>query len=584
MKNFFEKLIKETDFSTEETSWSPRYSSVGICAGRNISGAGALVFHYNRKSREVFGRVIAFELPLDEKKTDVVTLCWGENATLISADANCFIFESGCLDCVELFAERRKSTNEFRLDCTDGNCYFFRGFSETEEGRDPDREVPFGISLCIEEGEADFSENRFIVRAVKGRIRFSMKLAVLSVDKNSLIRSAVQALFYPCDAYREEELSFWREGVAASFGFDMTEAESDILAAALRTLIFNTVQGEGRLEKYLSCYPNRGTYPTHYLWDTYFQNLGYTLFSPDLAVEFLLQIAENIREDGKLPQFMCSTWARPEDSQGALLGWAVLNIIDNITEREDLLKLYDALCRNNRWWLTARITACGLIYSPSGLETGQDNSPRFDSGATIPCDMNAYLLSQLNATAIIAERLGDSAGKAYHEALAADFSAKMYKWLYCPEDGLFYDRDRRSFEFVRVRSNACVLPVWAGVTMPEEEKKKIIEGFLLDEKAMFGEIPFPSVSCDDASYEEDGWWRGPTWMPIARLLLQCLEDNGYSEQAVSASERLYEMMLRDGVLHELFNSKTGEGLGSAQQGWTAGIFIRMCAEKHKEEK
>ena len=38
------------------------------------------------------------------------------------------------------------------------------------------------------------------------------------------------------------------------------------------------------------------------------------------------------------------------------------------------------------------------------------------------------------------------------------------------------------------------------------------------------------------------------------------------------------MMIKDGLLHELFNSQTGEGLGNVEQGWTAATFIRIGVE------
>ena len=40
----------------------------------------------------------------------------------------------------------------------------------------------------------------------------------------------------------------------------------------------------------------------------------------------------------------------------------------------------------------------------------------------------------------------------------------------------------------------------------------------------------------------------------------------------------FDVMIEDGQLHELFDSRTGEGMGNVQQGWTAAVFLRMQQE------
>lgn len=582
MKNFYSYLIHQTEFSDRDTSFSPCYSSVGLGAGKDIPGIGTLWFHYNRRTREVFDRFISFDLPPDTEKTDITALYFGKNTVLTCAGVNCFEFESGELDSVTLFDGISKFTKDFRLCSDEMNLAFFRGFSLTDEGRDPDVEVPFGIAVYCLDGKLSSDGETYKVNADGGKIRFGISVGILTVDEPKLLIRALNITKHSCTEYTEYSGQQLHE-IADAFGEDYPEKEKEMLAGATRTLLLNTTQAEGKLSGYLSCFPSRGTYPTHFMWDTYFQNLGYAVFDSEAALDFLLQIAHYCREDGKFPQFMCSTWSRPQDSQPALFGWAVINLLDKIEDTEDLKILFEAMKKNNNWWLTARLTPCGLIYSPSGLETGQDDAPRFDKGATIPCDMNAYLLSQLRATAVLADRVGASGEKEYFEQLADGFAQKIYENLYCREDGLFYDVSRETGEFIKVRSNACVLPLWAGVPMPENERKFILEEFLLNEKAMFGSIPFPSVAYDDAHYKSDKWWRGPTWMPIAYLLTETLFKYGYKQQALDGTKRLYDTIVKDGEFHELFDSQTGEGLGARQQGWTGGIFIKLSQILRKGE-
>ena len=67
-------------------------------------------------------------------------------------------------------------------------------------------------------------------------------------------------------------------------------------------------------------------------------------------------------------------------------------------------------------------------------------------------------------------------------------------------------------------------------------------------------------------------------MPEAWLILETLKKYGFDAAQLEAMRRLYDVMIEDGQLHELFDSRTGEGMGNAQQGWTAAVFLRMQQE------
>ena len=59
-------------------------------------------------------------------------------------------------------------------------------------------------------------------------------------------------------------------------------------------------------------------------------------------------------------------------------------------------------------------------------------------------------------------------------------------------------------------------------------------------------------------------------------MLETLEKFGCTAEKEEAQRRLYQMLLRDVSMHELFHSRTGEGLGSEEQGWTCAIFLKLC--------
>ena len=200
-----------------------------------------------------------------------------------------------------------------------------------------------------------------------------------------------------------------------------------------------------------------------------------------------------------------------------MLGWAAKRYVERVGIKkagESFIRtMASALAKNNEWWLTQRITAFGLIGCPHGLETGQDDSPRFDDGPVLAVDMNSYLLSQMRATAYFCRLAGDDAGAADWEARADAFAARMVALLYDEEKNLFFDADPVTGKRRTLVTLSSLIPLWAGVPLPEEKCRAMIENYLLNEKYFFGKVPFPCVAYCESVYAPAHWWRGPTWMP-----------------------------------------------------------------------
>ena len=100
-----------------------------------------------------------------------------------------------------------------------------------------------------------------------------------------------------------------------------------------------------------------------------------------------------------------------------------------------------------------------------------------------------------------------------------------------------------------------------------------------DKNYLFGDIPFPSVAYNEPTYDAAHWWRGPTWMSEAWLMLETLQKFGYQKEYAEAADRLFRMLLADGGMHELFNSRTGEGMGYEQQGWTCATYLALLKQR-----
>lgn len=266
----------------------------------------------------------------------------------------------------------------------------------------------------------------------------------------------------PTAAEAEAQSLAWLETALNGFRPNTTEPhEQMVLARALHALISNCTEAPGMLAGHVAAFPNRGTYPTHYLWDSCLQNLALELLEPKLAEDALLLLTENQRADGKMYHFICSTWGRPHETQPPLVGWAALRLIRARQDKALAAKLLPALQHNTRWWLTQRMTRFGLVAALHGHETGWDDSPRFGQGPIVATDINSFLVLQMRACAEFARLQGDEPGAAAQTAEADRLAQTIVDVLYDRDAGLFWDIHVASGQPLKLRTPALCLRLHA---------------------------------------------------------------------------------------------------------------------------
>ena len=556
------------------------FSTVGLEASVDTYGIGSMWLHYNRATRVICGKLFDFPFAFNKEISDICGLVFGDEnrtAQLAFFDRDAFTFEADGIEEIPMF---RDAEAEYWIEEKNEKEITIRGYSRNGDGRDPDEKVGFTADVKAENGRIICDKNEIKIEAESRKISLVFFFQALEISEEK----SDEILAKKIDFSEAKKLcEKWFTDCTKNLSLNVNETEEEIVSTAVFGLMFNATLGQGMLSKHISAYPSRGGYPTHFIWDTYFQNLAYEIINPFLAEEFLLQIIANQRPDGKFPQFMCSTWARPHDTQPALFGWAAKRLLGIIEDRKAFIeKIAEPLERNNQWWLTQRMTEYGCIFCPGGLETGQDDSPRFDGGATLATDMNSYLLYQLKFTAEIFDETGDKNKAEYWAEKAAKLEEKIIENLYDKERNIFFDFSLTNSRKVDIVSPSSMLPLWAGVKLYGNKEKEMIENYLLNPELMFGDIPFPSIAYNEPTYDTAHWWRGPTWLPIAWLMLEILQNYGYDSEYVTAARKLHGMLIKDTEMHELFNSQTGEGMGCTQQGWTCAVFIRLCEILNKD--
>lgn len=364
-----------------------------------------------------------------------------------------------------------------------------------------------------------------------------------------------------------------------NFSFDgIPEQLHSHYANAAYQMLSNTKAPRGQLKRF-SSYPNRGSYSAHYLWDACFTSLGTSHFSMQLAEDYLLGLCDNQEEDGKMPQFICATWNRPDESQPPLIAWAAWRLYEQSANRDFIGSIYTPICKMVDWWFAKRDQDDdGLPEYQHPLESGWDDSPRFDKGRIAAVDLNSFLNREMQILSRMAVLLGKVDEASEWSKRAAVHAKRMCERLFDREDGVFYDRLVEQDQLHKVLTPASFMPLWAEVKVSREIADQMIMKYLINPKHFFGSRPFPVVAYSDPNYKPERWWRGPVWPNIAWAMTEVLRIHGFEKERKESIRRLVDMMTEHNELHELYNSATGEPLGSPALCWTCSVFMEMAKD------
>lgn len=586
MKLFESVLQSETVYNRPMKSFSPCFSYFNIVTDERTAGIGSVCMDYNRRTARLWSPFIKIGQETCQQYTarpDSVSLTTAEGSRMKVAyyERNAFLVSVVTNSQLVCFETAGGELGDVWGTCTARNEYVLHGYAYNRDPRDPDPQVGLVAGIRVLNGKLSVegerviitpdTENKIVAAVVFGAGLYADK--ELSAAMKRAPRTVGQAV---------ESTRKWMRECLGNMGeadiSNVSEVDRRLISGAVLALTFNLCEMPGNLSGYISALPQRGNYTTHFTWDSCFQNLAYEKMNPRIARDSLLQLVKNMRPDGKIPQFLCCTWARPHEVQPPLISWAAKRLYSLTRDRAFLSEVFKALEINNRWWLTQRMTRYGLLYCPHGLETGQDDSPRFDQGAVLATDMNAYFLSQLRICAGFAEELGYPSKARNWRTQADTLATNIIRTLYDPDSNLFYDVSVSTGEMIKTVTPCGLLPLWAGVPLPEHVARDMIGKWLLNPDTLYGEYPFPSVAYNDPSYQPRKWWRGPLWLPEAWLMLELLQMYGMQSEYDSALGRLYSMIQKSGQMFEFWDSQTGEGLGSPEQGWTAAVYIRLFTE------
>jgi len=315
--------------------------------------------------------------------------------------------------------------------------------------------------------------------------------------------------------------------------------------AAVHALLFANLQSPDILSCHRYAHPGpafRGVY----LWDSAFIAQIWKHWDSAAAAE-ILQAVIALRDGDRL-QHVVADFVQSAYTQPPLIAWSLARIPD--LDPSLLKTLYPALKAYNGWLHRERQLPNHLFAWRHPYESGIDNAPRFSNrdesrfretrtlGAP---DFSSYVVLQLEALSELARRLGRAGEAEEYVAEAEQIRAAIQRELWHEADGLYYDRDIETGEFVRSRTIASLLPLWAGV--PDARMAERLLTTIMDPGKFGGLMPLPSVALDDEAFSRD-MWRGPVWMNVAYGVLLGMRRYGFDQEAGQLAWRLCDGVFR----------------------------------------
>jgi putative isomerase len=332
--------------------------------------------------------------------------------------------------------------------------------------------------------------------------------------------------------------------------------------------------------------PSKMYYVGVWQWDDYFHTLAYRHVDKRLAQDQLRILLDHQREDGLIPdaihdEGIVTHLAFPVDAdvtKPPLLAWAVWKLYEKDGDREFLNEIYEPAVRATRWWLEENDRdGNGLCEYGHPFSSGLDDSPLWDDGMPVESpDLNSYLVIQQDILAKIANEIGETKDAQMWSRRAADLAQRMIENTWDDKAGLFWAR--KDGHPINVKTPFNLFPLITG-RMPREITRRLVD-HLTNEKEFWPPFPVPSVALDDAKYDANQMWRGPTWVNINYLIIEGLRNAGYPEVSTELRRRTLDLIGAQKDIYEYYHPITGEKPPKAAAifGWSSAVFIDLAIQ------
>lgn len=347
--------------------------------------------------------------------------------------------------------------------------------------------------------------------------------------------------------------------------------------------------------------PYRGIAPSPFRyrgvwnWDSAFHAIGTSRWDIELAREQIRIVMSNQLPDGSIPDCilengrLISTFGKPP-----VMPWAFTVVDKRSPDDEFLAMLYEKFIAYEEHWRKNRGgNRYGLFNYDSSIEdeaerhkeacyeTGWDNSVRWDDGCRqLWCiDLNCYMVMLYRAMAYMAERLNRSSDISKWQEREKSLTAMINEKLWNPAAEAYMDFNYEKGEFNNVLSPASFMPLYVRIA-PDDRAAQMAKLAADPNKFYPG---MPSVSYDNPEYNSSHFWRGPTWINVTHFALKGLYYYGFDKLAEDYRRTILDWCTKnEDSLYEYYDSRTGQGIGCKQYGWTATFVMELILNWNKD--
>ena len=417
--------------------------------------------------------------------------------------------------------------------------------------------------------------------------------------KHYRIASIITAVFIvdycmaevPGNALQPAELRAAEAWLTESAG-KITPAESNILRKAQSTLLDNIVM-DPAWKPYRGIEPSPAMYKGIWNWDAAFHAIGVSHWDASLAREQVAIIFEKQLKNGMLPDVIWEYGSTNgsinySNTKPPVITWAVAVVDFRSPDITFLRRIYPKLVKLGQFWEKERGgERDGLFYyagSDVGWDSGWDDSFRWDNGYRKPqtnshrlwaIDLNCYMYMHYRSMAYVAERLALTRDRQTWLKKAAALAQLINEKLWDEDAGLYVDRDRLTGKRGPVLSPAGFMPLFVHIA-PSGHAAQCAKTARARETFYPG---MPSAAYDTVEFDPIQMWRGPSWLNTSFFAIKGLQEHGYSDLAQTMRSTTLDWVSRNlPSIREFYNSKTGEGLGAPNFGWSAVFAMSFIVD------
>ncbi len=361
----------------------------------------------------------------------------------------------------------------------------------------------------------------------------------------------------------------------------------------------------GEFEDHIAslCTSDTSDFSCVFFWDSFFSSVAIKDFNADYAKGTIhATFTRQDKEHGAAPERKWN-YATPlrmvqNHPQSPVASWAVEEFLKRYPQDEAFLQaIYPKLVANHRFWEKhSDYDGDGLVeYRWSGQVA--DNSPLWDPYASLDktsgCGWlppvasvagNCFVFKDAKHLEKLARRLGREGDARHYAQRAEAIQRRLFEVCYVPGERRFWDYNQLTRTYRRVKTFYMFWPLYAGMDVPEDVAKDLIENVLLDPKQFFGAVPFPSVAYDEPEYDAKGYWRGKAWPHICYWLLQTLVRYGYEAEAKEAARRILAWYSTQPFLENLATDPmTVRPGGFANYNWGNAAFMLIAAGSYLDK-